>query len=296
MTPLPDTPATETRSGAALDRLAPEELAAAFAREDARAAAAVAAAGPAVARAIALARDALAAGGRVVLGGAGTSGRLAVMEAAECRPTFSSDRVVGLIAGGPAALLEAQEGAEDDRDAGARALEALGLTPRDLVLGVAASGRTPWALGLLDAAARAGARRGLVACAAPPPGLELDVALVLDTGPELLSGSTRLKAATATKCALNAITTGAMALAGKVMDDLMVDVQPTNAKLRARARRIVAALVPCDEARAGDLLLAAAWEAKTAIAMGRLGGDAARARARLAAHGGHLRRALEAGA
>ncbi len=248
--PAAPAPATETRSLVALDRLSPAELARAFARADADAAGAVAAAGAEVARAIELARAALAAGGRVLLGGAGTSGRLAVMEAAECRPTFSSDAVVGLMAGGTAALLQAREGAEDDRAAGALDLEALGPSSVDLVLGVAASGRTPWVLGLLDAAASAGARRGLVACAAPPEGLALDVAIVLATGPELLSGSTRLKAATATKCVLNAITTGAMAGLGKVMDDLMVDVQPTNAKLRARARRIVEALVPCDAARA----------------------------------------------
>lgn len=294
--PTTQAPATESRSLVALDRLSPAELAAAFARADAEAVAAVAAVGPQVARAIELAREALAAGGRVVLGGAGTSGRLAVMEAAECRPTFSSDAVVGLMAGGPEALLHAKEGAEDDREDGARALAALAPGPRDLVLGVAASGRTPWVLGLLDGAAAAGARRGLVSCAAPPEGLALDVAIVLPTGPELLSGSTRLKAATATKCVLNAITTGAMAGLGKVMDDLMVDVQPTNAKLRARARRIVATLVPCDPERAGALLEAAAWEAKTAVVMGRLGLDAAAARARLEACGGHLRRTLEGGA
>lgn len=292
-----ENPATETRSGVALDLLDPRALAASFAREDARAVAAVAAAEAEVARAIELCRDALASGGRLLLGGAGTSGRLAVMEAAECRPTFSSDAVVGLIAGGTSALLEAQEGAEDDRPAGAAALAALAPTPRDLVLGVAASGRTPWVLGLLDAAARAGARRGLVACAAPPAELlGLDVAIVLATGPELLSGSTRMKAATATKCALNAITTGAMALLGKVMDDLMVDVQPTNLKLRARTRRIVGALVPCDDGRAAALLEQTGWEAKPAIVMGRLGVDAARARALLAARGGHLRRTLDGGA
>lgn len=290
-------PATETRSGVALDRLDARALAASFAREDARAVAAVAAAGAQVALAIELCRDALAAGGRLILGGAGTSGRLAVMEAAECRPTFSSHAVVGLIAGGASALLEAQEGAEDDRPAGAAALEALAPTPRDLVLGVAASGRTPWVLGLLDAAARAGARRGIVACAAPPAELAgLDVALVLGTGPELLSGSTRLKAATATKCALNAITTGAMSLLGKVMDDLMVDVQPTNLKLRARTTRIVGALVPCAEERAAALLASTRWEAKPAIVMGRLGVDEGRARALLSEHGGHLRRTLEGGA
>ncbi|MCO5168054.1 MAG: N-acetylmuramic acid 6-phosphate etherase [Planctomycetes bacterium] len=293
MTLPPDTPATESRSGVPLDLMSPLELAAAFAREDARAVAAVAAAGPQVARAIELARDAILDAGRVILGGAGTSGRLAVMEAAECLPTFSTSMVVGLIAGGPAALLAPQEGAEDDRDAGFQALERLGPSRRDLVLGVAASGRTPWVLGLLESAGRHGARRGLVACAAPPPDLRLDVALLLETGPELLSGSTRLKAATATKCALNAITTGAMAILGRVMDDLMVSIRPTNAKLRARARRIVAALTPCDAERAAALLEAAGWEVDTAILIGRRGGDAAAARERLRMHAGHLRRALE---
>lgn len=290
---MADAPATETRSGVALDLLGPAALAERFAAEDARAAAAVRGAGAAIGRAIELARDALDGGGRLILAGAGTSGRLAIVEAAECRPTFSTDRVVALIAGGPPALLEAVEGAEDDRDAGRAAVLALEPGPRDLVLGIAASGRTPWVLALLEAGREAGARTGLVACAAPPADLRVDVTVLLETGPEALSGSTRMKAGTATKCALNAITTGAMALLGKVMDDLMVDVQPTNAKLRARARRIVAALVPCDDARAEALLQAANHEPKTAVVLGRRGGDVAAARARLAAARGHLRRALE---
>jgi N-acetylmuramic acid 6-phosphate etherase len=288
-----DLPATETRSDVALDQLDPRGLAERFAAEDARAVEAVRRAGPAVARAIELAADALGRGGRVILAGAGTSGRLAVLEASEIHPTFSSDRVVGLLAGGPAAFLQAIEGAEDDRDAGRAAIAAL-VTQDDLVIGVAASGRTPWTLGVLEGARLAKARTGLVACASPPAGLEVDVVVVLETGPEVLSGSTRLKAGTATKCVLNAITTGAMARVGKVMDDLMVDMHPSNEKLRARAARIVGTLVPCDAARAVDLLRGADGEIKVAIVMGRLALDGEAARAALATQGGHLRRTLDA--
>jgi len=292
MRPMEPLPVTEARAGQALDLLEPRDLAARFAREDARAAAAVAAAGEAVGRAIGLAAAALEGGGRVVLAGAGTSGRLAVLEAAECRPTFSSDRVVAVIAGGPDALLQAREGAEDDRAAGGAAARDLDPGPADLFVGVSASGRTPWVLAAVEAAAAAGARTGLVVCAPPPAGAPpVDLAVVLDTGPEALAGSTRLKAGTATKCVLNAITTGAMARCGKVLDDLMVDVAPTNAKLRRRAARIVSALVPGADAR--RLLEAAGWEVKAAVVMGRRGLDAEGARERLAAAGGHLRRALD---
>lgn len=295
-----DLPSTEGRSVTrrALDLLSAAELAAAFEDANREAAAAVASARGSIARAIELAADALERGGRLILGGAGTSGRLAVLEAVECGPTFRSDRVLGVMAGGEGAFLRAREGAEDDRQDGARAARALEPAPADLFLGIAASGRTPWVLGLLEAARAAGARTGLVACAAPPDGLAaeglaLDLVLVLPTGPELLSGSTRLKAGTATKCALNAITTGAMARQGKVMDDLMVDVAPTNDKLRARARRIVSELVPADERAAGELLERSGWEVKTAVVAGRLGLSAADARARLTAARGHLRRCLE---
>lgn len=296
MDPLP---ATERRaSGPALDLLEPAGLAALFAAQDRRAVEAVARAGREVARAIELAAEALGGGGRLILLGAGTSGRLAVIEAAECLPTFSNDRVIGLMAGGPGAFLRAREGAEDDRAQGRADLAALEPGPADLVLGVSASGRTPWVLGALEAARGAGAPAALLACAPPPPAEAAPLALVLllDTGPEALSGSTRLKAGTATKCALNAITTGAMARLGAVMDDLMVDVAATNAKLRARAERIVAALVPAEPARARALLEAAGGQAKPAVVMGRLGVDAATARARLATTGGHLRRALGEGA
>jgi N-acetylmuramic acid 6-phosphate etherase len=288
-------PATEQRAGdLALDQLDPTQLADAFQRADHEAARAVAGAGQAIARAIELAADALSGGGRVILGGAGTSGRLAVMEAAECRPTFSSDRVVGCMAGGAEAFLQAKEGAEDDRQAGADQADALKVSAGDLALGISASGRTPWAWGLLERARRLGARTGMISCSSPVEPELLDVAIVLSTGPELLTGSTRLKAGTATKCALNAITTGSMARVGKVLDDLMVDVQPTNAKLRDRARRIVSQAAPCAGERAAELLEASDWQVKTAIVMARRGLDAPQARAALDEHQGHLRRAIEA--
>jgi N-acetylmuramic acid 6-phosphate etherase len=290
-----DLPSTEQRAGdLALDKLDPAQLADAFQRADHEAARAVAGAGQAIARTIELAAQALGGGGRLILGGAGTSGRLAVMEAAECRPTFSSDRVVGCMAGGAEAFLQAKEGAEDDRQAGADQADALGLCADDLALGISASGRTPWAWGLIERARQLGARTGMISCSPPVQPELLDVEIVLATGPELLTGSTRLKAGTATKCALNAITTGSMARVGKVLDDLMIDVQATNAKLRDRARRIVGQAAACSEERARGLLEASDWQVKTAIVMARRSLDVERARAALAAHGGHLRHALEA--
>jgi N-acetylmuramic acid 6-phosphate etherase len=215
-----------------------------------------------------------------------------VIEAAECWPTFSSRSVVGLMAGGQAAFLQAQEGAEDDRPGGAAALAERAPTAADFVLGIAASGRTPFVLGVLDGARAAGARAGLLCCAPPAEPDGLDVVVRLETGPEPLTGSTRMKAGTATKCALNAITTGAMARLGKVYGDLMVDVVPSNAKLRVRARRIVATLVGGEEDAAGALLEGAAGAVKVAVVMGRLGLEAPAARERLAAAGGSLRGAL----
>ena len=239
-----DLPATERRAsaGRALDQMTASELAQTFAAADREAADAVAAARDQVAAAITLAHEALSAGGRIVLTGAGTSGRLAVIEAAECWPTFSSRQVVGLIAGGPDAFVQAREGAEDDRGTGATEATALGLSATDLLIGVTASGRTPYVLGTLDAARAAGARTAFLCCSPPSEPDCARVVIELGTGPEVLTGSTRLKAGTATKCVLNAISTGAMALAGKVMDNLMVDVVPSNAKLKVRAARIVAEL------------------------------------------------------
>lgn len=289
-----DLPATERRAdaGRALDQMTPRELARTFAEADAQAARAVADAGDQVAAAIDLAHQALTGGGRIVLTGAGTSGRLAVIEAAECWPTFSSRQVVGLMAGGEGAFVQAREGAEDDRDGGAREAGALGLGEADLLIGIAASGRTPFVLGSLDAARSAGAKTAFVCCSPPSEPDCAQVIVELATGPEVLTGSTRLKAGTATKCVLNAISTGSMALAGKVMDDLMVDVVPSNAKLKVRAARIVAELTGTEPAAAQKLLEDAGGVVKTAVVMGRLGLGASDAQARLAAAGGHLRRAL----
>lgn len=291
-----DLPRTERRAvgGLALDLASPEELARAFARADREAADAVARAHTQVAAAIALAGETLAAGGRLLFAGAGTSGRLAVMEAAECWPTFSSRAVVGFMAGGPDAFLEAQEGAEDDANAGHRAVRERGIGAADALCGVSASGRTPFVLGALSEARAAGARTLLLSCAPAPAGACADVRIELDPGPELLAGSTRLKAGTATKMVLNAITTGAMARCGKIYEDLMVDVVPSNAKLRARAVRIVAALAGVSPEEAQGLLEKAAGEVKTAVVMARAGLPAGPARVRLKAACGHLRHALEA--
>ncbi len=248
-----------------------------------------------VARAAELFARSLERGGRVVLAGAGTSGRLGVLEAAECPPTFGSDpaRIVGLMAGGEGAVFRAVEGAEDRADEGRAAGRALGR--RDLLIALSASSVTPFARGALAGARQRGAATVLVTCAGPRGLRELaDVLVALDTGPEVLTGSTRLKAGSATKAVLNAISTAAMVRLGKAYENLMVDLRPTNAKLRDRAARIVAAAArrPRDEAEA--LLEAAGGEVKTAIVMGALGLGAPAARRRLARARGHVRAALSA--
>ncbi|MEZ5976700.1 MAG: N-acetylmuramic acid 6-phosphate etherase [Planctomycetota bacterium] len=260
--------------------------------EDEVAVRAVAAAREELARLVEAIEPGFVAGGRLVYVGAGTSGRLGVLDASEAPPTFGVERgrVVGLIAGGDAALRESSESAEDELDGARERLESLGLGDRDAVVGVAASGSTPYVLGALVHAKRLAPRcvTGLVCCVPRdvPPGCDHVVRAV--TGPEALTGSTRLKAGTATKLVLNAISTTLMVRAGRTYGNLMVDVRATNAKLRDRAARIVATVVPCDRARAFELLERAGGEAKVAVVVGRLGLDAAGARARLADVGGRL--------
>jgi N-acetylmuramic acid 6-phosphate etherase len=195
------------------------------------------------------------------------------------------------MAGGPESVFSSREGAEDREDRGRR--EGARLRPRDLLVGVSASSVTPFVRGALAAARRARASTVLVTCA-PGPGLRrlADVVVAVRCGPEVLTGSTRLKAGSATKAVLNAITTAAMVRLGKAYENLMVDVRPTSAKLRDRTRRIVAAAARVSTAEAGRLLAAARGDTKTAIVMGRLGLPAATARARIARAGGHVRRAL----
>ncbi len=231
--------------------------------------------------------------GRLVYVGAGTSGRLGVLDAAECPPTFGVDpsRVVALIAGGPEAVFRSREGAEDDREAGAAAVVALEPGPEDLVVGIAASGITPYVHGALEAARAAGAGTALITAGRPvdPPA---DHVVRLDTGPEVLAGSTRLKAGTATKMVLNMISTAAMVKIGKVHDNLMVDLVAGSRKLRERAIRLVADLTGLAPGAAAGLLDRAGGEVKTAVVAHELGIGPEESRRRIRRAGGRLRAAL----
>lgn len=288
---------TEQRNDATtgLDGMQPEELVAAMHREDCVAVAAMGPALPKVAQAIAAIAARMQRGGRLVYVGAGTSGRLGVLDAVECRPTFSvpDGLVVGLIAGGARALTEAVEGAEDDVDLGATDVAALGLRAEDSVVGIAASGRTPYVVGALRAARAASALTVALVCTeASPVAAIADIAVEVVVGPEVLTGSTRLKAGTATKLACNMLSTGVMVRLGKCYENLMVDVQASNDKLRLRARRIVAQATRRSEADAATLLARCAGEVKTAIVAGLAGVEPARAREALGRHGGRVRAAL----
>jgi N-acetylmuramic acid 6-phosphate etherase len=259
--------------------------------EDQSVAPAVRAALPAVARAVDLTLERWRRDGRVVLFGAGTSGRLALLDAAELPPTFgvTGDRYTARLAGGAGAFERAVEGAEDDVAAGRAA--AADLTDRDVAFGIAASGRTPWVIGALEQARSVGAVTIALACV-PRPALQGDVCIVVDTGPEAISGSTRMKAGTAQKLVLNAFSTALMVRLGKVYGNLMVDVQATNAKLRRRALRLVQQGADADSARAESALTATRGDVKAAIAVLRLGVSAGEARARLAQNDGSLRAVL----
>lgn len=297
MTTAHPTPATESSNPLTreLDAMSVADILRVMNDEDAGVAAAVAVAIPQIVRAVDLAVAALSAGGRLVYLGAGTSGRLGVLDAAECPPTFGTDpaQVVGLLAGGPEAMFRAVEGAEDSRQLGADDLAAIGLTDRDVVVGLAASGRTPYVLGGLDHARGVGAATVAVSCT---PNAEIsghaDVAIEVDNGPEVLTGSTRLKAGTSQKLVLNMISTATMVRLGKVYGNLMVDVRPSNEKLVARAVRIVRAATDCDEPTARQALDEAEGHAKTAIVAILCGVDAATARERLSAGSGFVREAV----
>jgi len=224
-------------------------------------------------------------GGRLIYIGAGTSGRLGVLDASECPPTFGthSELVVGLIAGGQAALTEAVEGAEDNWEGGAVEIAELAVNENDSVIGIAASGHTPYAMGGLQEAKKRGALTVSIACNRPSPLEKLaEIGIALLVGPEVVSGSTRLKAGTAQKMVLNMISTAVMIRLGKTYSNLMVDVQPTNSKLRQRARRIVAEATGLDLHRATEILSACNGEVKTAIVavLGGLSPEMARIRLR----------------
>ena len=249
-----------------------------------------------IAQLISLTEDAFRRGGRLFYAGAGTSGRLGVLDASECPPTFGSDpeMVQGLIAGGFPAILRAQEGAEDSPAGGAAAMDEHAVNEKDIVVGVAASGTTPYVHGAVERARALGARTGFVACTPVPEKILpfVDVAVVAIVGPEVVTGSTRLKAGTATKMILNMITTGAMIRIGKTYGNLMVDLKATNAKLVDRSERIVAEVCEVSREQARELLEAADKRVKIAIVMHKLGVDRDGAHRALAEAGGVIRRVI----
>lgn len=247
-----------------------------------------------IARAIDIAEKTFRAGGRLFYVGAGTSGRLGVLDASECPPTFGvqPEMVQGIIAGGLPALTRSQEGAEDIVENGARVIDDHGVTDRDFVIGIAASGTTPYVRAALERAAEIGAATGIVACSPPPPDLvaKVDVAMLPIVGPEVVTGSTRMKAGTATKLVLNTITTGAMIRLGKTYGNLMVDLRATNNKLVDRSQRIVMEVCGVSRGEAKDLLARADGSVKAAIVMQKKGVSHDEAERLLVANGGVIRR------
>lgn len=246
----------------------------------------------AIARAIDMVVDSFRKGGRLIYVGAGTSGRLGVLDASEMPPTYRTDpaMVQGIIAGGLAALVRAQEGAEDHPEDGAAAIDERDVGPNDFVLGIATSGTTPYVHGALERARERGARTGFLLCTYPNEQLTRthDVVIAPLVGPEVITGSTRMKAGTATKMVLNTITTASMVQLGKVFGNLMVDLQVTCEKLRDRGERILMETLGLEREQAADLLEAAEGHVKTAIVMGKLGIPRAEAKARLEAAGGTI--------
>lgn len=281
-----------------LDSLATADLLALMNRADAQIPAAISREIPRISLAIEAIADALHSGKRLFYVGCGTSGRLGVLDASECPPTFGvpSDLVQGIIAGGDRALRQAIEGAEDNPEAGAQAIESTGISSGDAVVGIAASGRTPYVLGAVRWARRIGAITAGISC---NPGsllsAEVQYPMEVVLGPEVLTGSTRLRAGTATKMVLNMISTAVMVRLGHVYGNLMVNVQPTNQKLLDRARRIVAEVTGLAPDRAADLLERAGRDVRTAIVMERRGVDREQAQRYLAQAAGRIREALTVG-
>ncbi len=280
-----------------IDRLPTLEIARLMNGEDAAVPAAVARRLPEIAAAIDAVADRMSRGGRLIYAGAGTAGRLGVLDASECPPTFNTDpaQVVGLIAGGPDAMVTSVEGAEDSADLARADLDALALTADDTVVGISASGRTPYAIGAVEHARRQGALTIGLACnadsalaAAAEHGIEIVV------GPELLTGSTRLKAGTAQKLVLNMLSTITMIRLGKTYGNLMVDVRASNDKLRARSRRIVALATGAPDTAVETALTEAGGEVKKAILILLADVDGPTATTLLATANGHLRAALAA--
>jgi N-acetylmuramic acid 6-phosphate etherase len=294
--PQLDSRLTERRNPrtASIDLASPLEIVDLIQAEDRTVPDAVASQREPIARTIELVEDSFRAGGRLFYVGAGTSGRLGVLDASECPPTFGTDpeMVQGIIAGGLDALVRSQEGAEDVAADGAAAVDARNAGPNDVVIGIAASGTTPYVRGALERAKKRGAHTVIVACSPPPASVieQVDIAILPFTGPEVVTGSTRLKAGTATKLVLNTITTGAMIRLGKTYGNLMVDLRAMSQKLVDRGERIMIEVcgVTRDEARA--LIAAAGGSVKTAIVMQQLGLTKDDAERQLGEAGGVIRR------
>lgn len=288
---------TETRNPdtMTLDQMSALELVTVMNREDHKVPEAIASALPQIASTVEVVEQAFRKGGRLFYLGAGTSGRLGVLDASECPPTFGVDpgMVVGLIAGGDRALRFPIEGAEDDRSLGKQDLVDHNLVPSDVVIGIAASGRTPYVLGALDYAHSIGCKTAAIACNLHSAiGQAADIAIEVSVGPEVLTGSTRLKAGSAQKMILNMITTGAMVRTGKAYQNLMVNVVQSNEKLRTRAENIVMAATDVSREQARRTIDEANGKVKLAITMILTGKDAASAQALLDQSGGSVHNAL----
>ncbi|HEY0753279.1 MAG TPA: N-acetylmuramic acid 6-phosphate etherase [Ktedonobacteraceae bacterium] len=279
-----------------IDRMSPLEIAQVMNAEDAKVAQAIAQELPQIARALEEITARLRAGGRLIYAGAGTSGRLGVLDAAECPPTFNvaPEMVIGLLAGGPIAQSQAQEDQEDSVEAGEADVTRLNLRAVDVVVGIAASGRTPYALGALAYARGRGALTIGIACNRGVPLEEaVDIMIAPVVGPEVITGSTRLKAGTAQKMVLNMLSTGSMILLGKTYGNLMIDVRATNFKLHLRALKAVQSVTGLDKETCEALLQQSGGEVKTAMLLGKTNLTPQQARERLAAHDGILRATLE---
>lgn len=278
-----------------LDSMTPLEIVIAMNREDARVPESIRPQLPNIARCVAWATEAIRSGGRLIYMGAGTSGRLGVLDAVECPPTFgvSPDVVVGLIAGGERAFVKAVEGAEDSRELGKADLEAIGLTPKDLVVGIAASGRTPYVLGGLAYANSLGCKTAAISCnPGSALGKEARLAIEVAPGPECLTGSTRLKAGTAQKLILNMISTATMVGCGKAYSNLMVDVMQTNEKLVVRAQNIVMEATGVSRDSAKEAIALAGGSCKLAVTMILADCTVEEAKERLERCGGSVRQAI----
>ncbi|MFM8937970.1 MAG: N-acetylmuramic acid 6-phosphate etherase [Actinomycetota bacterium] len=279
-----------------LDSLTPRDLLKAINAADSEVPAAVLREIDAIEEALVKIVERLRAGGRLIYLGAGTSGRLGVLDASECGPTFSvgNNLVIGLIAGGDVALRNPVEGAEDDEQGAITQLSELILSDKDAVVGIAASGRTPYVIGALRYSKQVGALTiALASNKNSAIGEVAEVQIEIDSGPEVLSGSTRMKSGTAQKLVLNMLSTGAMILMGKTFGNLMVDLQVNNVKLRDRAERIIASATGCDMKRASELLISSGEQVKVAILMELLGVGRGEAESALALADGRIRQALE---